>query len=650
MAHCHGMKLKMDISAGARKIVLAGNPNAGKSVFFNHFTGLYADVSNYPGTTLEIAYGKLGSDVLIDTPGVYGISSFNDEERVARDIILSADLVVNVVNAVHLERDLFLTRQIIDTGVPVIVALNMMDEAARQGIGIDHELLEELLGVPVIPTVAVRKKGLDLMASSLAKARQGNIDHELQQKLDRLANRVGSQAEALLVLEGDAAVAARHGVEPEAEREAIYLRRREQVNRIVERVTSVADEKTSFNTRLGRWMIMPLTGIPILIGALWLMYQTVGVFIAGTVVGLTEETIMLEKYEPFVRGLVGRAFPVEGVPGTMLIGEFGVLTMTVTYVLGLLMPLVAGFYFFLSLFEDSGYLPRIAALTDRALTGMGLNGRAIIPLILGFGCVTMASITTRLLSSDRERRIAIFLLGLAIPCSAQLGVIAGLLAGIGVQFVLLYALVIFIVLVVVGTVLNRLLPGKSAELLIDLPPLRLPRLENVLKKTATRSWMFLREATPLFALGALIISTLQVTGALPLLQRAMAPLTVGWLGLPAETATAFIMGIVRRDFGAAGLYSIDLAPAATVVALVTITLFVPCIASILVIFKERGRREAAIMWGSTWVISFTVGGLVARLLHLTAHRGDMAAFSLAITGLAAALIATVLTRRLARAG
>lgn len=650
MAHCHGMKLKMDISAGARKIVLAGNPNAGKSVFFNHFTGLYADVSNYPGTTLEIAYGKLGSDVLIDTPGVYGISSFNDEERVARDIILSADLVVNVVNAVHLERDLFLTRQIIDTGVPVIVALNMMDEAARQGIGIDHELLEELLGVPVIPTVAVRKKGLDLMASSLAKARQGNIDHELQQKLDRLANRVGSQAEALLVLEGDAAVAARHGVEPEAEREAIYLRRREQVNRIVERVTSVADEKTSFNTRLGRWMIMPLTGIPILIGALWLMYQTVGVFIAGTVVGLTEETIMLEKYEPFVRGLVGRAFPVEGVPGTMLIGEFGVLTMTVTYVLGLLMPLVAGFYFFLSLFEDSGYLPRIAALTDRALTGMGLNGRAIIPLILGFGCVTMASITTRLLSSDRERRIAIFLLGLAIPCSAQLGVIAGLLAGIGVQFVLLYALVIFIVLVVVGTVLNRLLPGKSAELLIDLPPLRLPRLENVLKKTATRSWMFLREATPLFALGALIISTLQVTGALPLLQRAMAPLTVGWLGLPAETATAFIMGIVRRDFGAAGLYSIDLAPAATVVALVTITLFVPCIASILVIFKERGRREAAIMWGSTWVISFTVGGLVARLLRLTAHRGDMAAFSLAITGLAAALIATVLTRRLARAG
>ncbi|KJS71495.1 MAG: iron transporter [Desulfotomaculum sp. BICA1-6] len=650
MAHCHGMALKMDIPAGARKIVLAGNPNAGKSVFFNHFTGLYVDVSNYPGTTLEIAHAKLGNDVLIDTPGVYGISSFNDEERVARDIILSADLVINVVNALHLERDLFLTRQVIDTGVPVIVALNMMDEARRQGIDINHELLGEMLGVPVIPTVAVRKEGLDMLALSLDKAKQGHIDPELQQKLNWMFNRVGSQAEALLVLEGDPAVSKRHGIEPGAEREVIYLARREQVNNIVERVTRTTSGSTGWGAKLGRWMIMPLTGIPILLGALWLMYQTVGVFVAGTVVGFTEETVMLGQYEPFVRGLVGRAAPEEGIPGTILIGEFGVLTMTVTYVLGLLMPLVAGFYFFLSLFEDSGYLPRIATLTDRALTNLGLNGRAIIPLILGFGCVTMASITTRLLSSERERRIAIFLLGLAIPCSAQLGVIAGLLAGIGLPFVLLYALVILTVLVIVGTVLNRLLPGHSAQLLIDLPPLRLPRAENVVKKTFTRTWMFIKEATPLFALGALIISTLQVTGTLPFLQRAMSPLTVGWLGLPSETATAFIMGIVRRDFGAAGLYSMDLTPAATLVALVTITLFVPCIASILVIFKERGRREATIMWGATWVIAFTVGGLLARLLDLTAQRGDIAAVSLAVASLVAVLIATVFTRRVARAG
>ncbi|MFA7468154.1 MAG: FeoB small GTPase domain-containing protein, partial [Desulfotomaculaceae bacterium] len=250
MAHCHGMALQMDIPAEARKVVLAGNPNAGKSVFFNHLTGLYVDVSNYPGTTLEIAHAKLGHDVLIDTPGVYGISSFNDEERVARDIILSADLVINVVNAVHLERDLFLTRQIIDTGVPVIVALNMMDETARQGIDINHDLLGEMLGVPIIPTVAVRKEGLDKLVSSLDKAKPGYIDPELQQKLNQMFNRVGSQAEALLVLEGDPAVSKRHGIEPGADREVIYLARREQVNSIVERVTKTVIGSTSFSAKL----------------------------------------------------------------------------------------------------------------------------------------------------------------------------------------------------------------------------------------------------------------------------------------------------------------------------------------------------------------------------------------------------------------
>lgn len=160
MAHCHDTGIKINIPENARRIVLAGNPNAGKSVFFNYLTGLYADVSNYPGTTLEISHGRLGNDVVIDTPGVYGISSFNDEERIARDIILSADVVINVVNAVHLERDLFLTRQIIDTGVPVVVALNMVDEAQKQGLSIDTDLLADLLGVPVIPTVAIKNKVL----------------------------------------------------------------------------------------------------------------------------------------------------------------------------------------------------------------------------------------------------------------------------------------------------------------------------------------------------------------------------------------------------------------------------------------------------------------------------------------------------------
>ena len=613
MSHCHGCSIQIDIPQGARRIVLAGNPNAGKSVFFNYLTGMYVDVSNYPGTTLEISYGRYEGDVVIDTPGVYGISSFNDEEKVARDVILSADVVINVVNAVYLERDLFLTQQIIDTGVPVLVALNMVDEADKQGIHVDYQLLSQLLGVPVIPTVAVKKQGLEEVKQQLWQSRRGHSDGLLQQELEKLLNRVGSPGEALLILEGDAAVAERHGLQPLDRREEIYLQRRQRVNQLVGQVVKDISKTASFTNSLSRMMIKPLTGIPILLLALYAMYQIIGVFVAGTVVGITEETIMIGHFEPAIRSLVSSFISEESIPGTILIGEFGVLTMTFTYVLGLLMPLVIGFYFFLSLFEDSGYLPRLATLVDRLLTSIGLNGRAVIPLILGLGCVTMATITTRLLGSERERRIAIFLLGLAIPCSAQLGVIAGMLAAVGPEFVALYALVILAVLVVVGTLMNTLLSGQSSDLLIDLPPLRFPRLHNVLTKTGIKSYQFLKEAFPLFALGALIISVFQVSGVLTLLQNALAPLTVGWLGLPKEAATAFIMGVVRRDFGAAGLADMTLTPIQTVVSLTTITLFVPCIASILVMFKERTKKEAAIMWLSTWVIAFFIGGIVAQL-------------------------------------
>lgn len=611
--HHHNLSLEINIPEGARRIVLAGNPNTGKSVFFNALTGLYVDVSNYPGTTLEISHGRLGDNVLIDTPGVYGISSFNDEERIARDIILSADVVVNVVNAVHMERDLFLTQQIIDTGVSLIVAVNMVDEAESRGLGINIDRLAEMLGVPVVPTVAVKKQGFDRLHAQLENARPGQLTPGLEPLLHSTLNRLGNQGDALLVLEGDAAVAARHLVDPGKERERIYRMRRERVNEIVQNVVTESDKGSAFGTILGRWMIRPLTGIPLLFLALFVMYEVVGVFIAGTVVDFLEEDVMAGYYEPFITSLIGRFAAEETALGTILIGEFGVLTMTVIYVLGLLMPLVTGFYFFLALFEDSGYLPRIATLVDRALTGIGLNGRAVIPFILGFGCVTMAMIITRILGSDRERRIAIFLLALTIPCSAQLAVIVGLLAALGGVYLLVYVTVIFTVFVVVGTLLSILLPGQSTHLMIDLPPLRIPRLGNVLKKTWNKAFGFLKEATPIFALGALIISAFQLTGVLDFLQRMLAPLTAGLLLLPVESATAFIMGIVRRDFGAAGLMTMELTALQTLVALITITLFVPCIASILIIFKERSKGEAALLWLGTWVVAFLVGALVSRL-------------------------------------
>lgn len=604
----------LEEGGGRRKVVLVGNPNVGKSIFFGTWSGVYVEVSNFPGTTVEVHRGRAGEDAVFDTPGVYGVGSFNDEERVARDVILGADVVVNVVDATHLERDLFLTLQIIDMGLPTVVALNFCDEAEAAGLEIDVPGLAEELGVPVIPAAAVKGRGLREVYEAVDRAVPGRAHPEVEAEVLRLLDRVDSRPEALLVLEGDRVVAERHGVAPLGERERVYLLRRQRVNDLVGRVVNRPEGSRRLRDFLGRLCLEPLTGIPLLFLVLWGCYRFIGVWVAGDVVGLTEDTLLRGHYEPWIRGLVGGWVPEASALGQILVGEFGVLTMTVTYLLGLLLPLVMGFYTALSLLEDSGYLPRLAALLDRLMSSLGLNGRAVIPLILGFGCVQLGTITTRILGSQRERTIATSILNFVIPCSAQLGVIIGMLAAAGARYTAVYALVIFGCLVVVGTVLHRVIPGESTPLLIDLPPMRWPRPANVLRKVFVRTYFFMREAYLWFAVGALGVSLLQVSGGLAVWQRGFAPLTEGWLKLPREAATAFVMGMVRRDFGAAGLTDLSLSPWQTVVALVTITLFVPCIASLMILFKERGVREAVTIWVGACVLAFGVGGLLAQVV------------------------------------
>lgn len=607
--------LKIDIPKNAKKIILVGNPNVGKSVFFNALTGLYVDVSNFPGTTVDISHGKYGNDVVIDTPGVYGVSSFNDEERVARDVILDGDIIINVVDALHLERDLFLTQQLIDMGKSLIVALNMMDEAKRNGISINVKKLESELGVPVIPCIATKNIGLDEVKNNVYNARSGNAIDIVKQYYKQYENTGIDSAEILLVLEDDENILMRNGIkETPGLREKIYSERRKRVDDIVNYVVTEVNMGASFGTKLGRMMIRPVTGIPLLIITLFIMYEVIGVFIAQTVVGFTEKTVMDGIYSPFIINLVGSVIPQKSFLGNILIGEFGLLTMTVVYVVGLLLPLVIGFYLFLSILEDSGYLPRIATLVDRTLTVLGLNGKAIIPMILGLGCVTMATITTRILGSRRERFIATMLLGLAIPCSAQLAVITSMIAPLGWKYIIAYLAIMIVIFVSIGTILNKILPGTSSDLLIDLPTLKIPRLNNVIKKTISKTKMFLEDAVPLFAIGSLGIAVLQYTGILDMIQKLAAPLTEGWLKLPKEAANAFIMGFVRRDFGAAGLYSLSLSPKQTLVSLVTITLFVPCIAATMVIFKERSRNESVVIWLGSVFLAFLVGGVLAQII------------------------------------
>ena len=619
MATCHTptpSRSDAAAPAAARTVVLAGNPNVGKSVVFAALTGTYVDVSNFPGTTVELFRGRRGELEIVDTPGVYGVGSLNDEEAVARDVILTADTVVNVVDAVHPERDLFLTLQLIDMGLSVIVVLNMADEARKQGVAIDRDLLEDLLGVPVIEMVAVKGEGVDELLRRLPEARPGHADPALDADVLPLATSIGSRAEAVLVLEGDAIIAERHGLEPHTSADCVYSARRARVNDLVGHVLTTTTEGAGLGAHLSYLMMHPLTGLPMLGALLWLMYKVLGEWVATGLVGLLEGTLMNGYYEPFMRGLVERVFATSSAGYMFLAGEFGVLTMTVTYLFGVILPLVAGFYILMALLEDSGYLPRIAALADRSLTSLGLNGRAVIPLILGLGCVTMGTLTTRILGSKRERFIATALMAIAVPCSAQIAVITALMVRTGGWYALAYFVVLIAIFVAVGTVLNKLTPGVSTDLLIDLPPLRVPRIGNVLRKSGQKVYHFMMEVAVFFLAGAALISTLSITGALAWVQTAAEPLTVGWLHLPREAATAFVMGFVRRDFGAAGFFTMNLSASQLLVAMVTITLFVPCVASVMVILKERGWRYLVGLLITSVSGAFLVGGLLTRLLEV----------------------------------
>jgi ferrous iron transport protein B len=511
---------------------------------------------------------------LVDSPGVYGLGDHTEEERRVGEALAQASVVVNVVDAAHLDRDLFLTLQVAERGLPMVVALNCVDEARRAGVEPDARALEAALGVPVVATVAVTGEGMEQLAAAIGCARSGTM-----------TSRNG---------DGD-------------------LERRRRADALYEKVVPMAHRARPLADWLARASVTLHWGVPMMAVLLAAVYLLVGVGVARNLVGYTEGYLGNEVWEPFVRGLTA-SLGLGGVAFELVAGEFGVLTMTVTYVVFLLTPLVAAFYLALALLEDSGFLPRLAALVDRGLGAVGLNGRAVIPIVLGFGCVTMGTITTRLLGTKREKTIATALLNFAIPCSAQLAVIAALLASLGGAYVFAYAAIMLGILVALGTVLDRMIPGESSPLLIELPPLRWPRGRAVLRKTSIKTFWFLKEAVPWFAAGALAVAILQVTGGLRLCQMILRPLVSGWLGLPVESATAFVMGLVRRDFGAAGLFEMALTPAQALVALVVITLFVPCVASLMVMAKEHGFGTAARIWVGTWVVAFAVGGLLARAL------------------------------------
>ena len=649
---CHGEGRYVE-SRRLRKIAIVGSPNVGKSVVFNSLTGAYVTVSNYPGTTVNMSGGKAklaGEEFeVVDTPGMYSLLPISEEERVARLILLEDDpeLVLQVVDARNLERMLPFTFQLIEAGLPVILDLNMMDEAEAAGMAIDINRLEAELGIPVVATVATTGSGMGTLRKRLVECAPGRslrieYDDFLESALERIGDMLkgdygfSKRTIGLFLLQGDRQIEGRvreregpgyeeiQAVVAKAGAGSSYplgytiaLQQQREARSILAGVVSLRKEaRRGFAERLSRAMMNPVTGVPILLLVLYLgLYQFVGVFGAQTLVDFIETRVFGEWINPWVTNLITGLIPFKVIQD-LFVGEYGIITLGLSYAFAIILPIVGAFFIFFSIIEDSGYLPRLAMLIDRIFKAIGLNGRAVIPLVLGFGCDTMATIVTRTQETRRERVITTFLLALAIPCSAQLGVIFAVLSDSG-PALLIWVGAIILVFLLVGFLASRVIPGEQASFYMEVPPLRLPKLSNVLAKTYSRLQWYFFEVLPLFILASILLWAGKLTGLFDLIIKGLEPI-VRLIGLPSEAAVVFLYGFFRRDFGAAGLYDLNnsglLVGVPLVVAAVTLTLFIPCIAQFSVMLKERGAKTALAIALFIFPFAFLVGFLLNLLL------------------------------------
>lgn len=631
-------------------MVLVGNPNVGKSLLFRNLTRKYVTVSNYPGTTVEIFEARADLDgrecAVIDTPGINDLEAPGEEARVTRRLLAARPraTIVQVADAKNLRRALVLTQQLAALRRPMVLVLNMCDELAERGGRIDRARLERLLGVPVVTTVATRGEGTADLRDALSSARVSGLERDSP---SGGAAAGGESAES--------------GLEANRQRLA-------HANRILAETYSIEPPSSaSWRVRVGFWAMHPIKGMVVLAVVLLTVYWLVGLVGAGSMVDAMEIALFEQRLNPLAirgvdavlpfphrhqievvsytmslpvtpvaeialaeldRSVIRPDYVMTGVdpPGLLqpglrflhdlLVGPYGTVTMALTYALAIVLPIVTLFFLVFGLLEDSGYFPRMAILLNRGFRTIGLNGKAVLPMILGLGCTTMATMTTRVLETRKERVVTTTLLALAVPCSAQLGVLLALMAALSPAGTLVWLAVMAGVVLLVGWLTAKVFPGETSDFILEIPPMRRPTLGNVLTKTTSRLGWYLREVIPIFVVGTAVLFLLDRLTVLDRLGRLGEPLVRGWLGLPTEMANAFLVGFMRRDFGA--VYVLDavsgptplLDPHQILVAMVTITLFMPCFATLLMVAREHGTKVAAAVTAFIFPFAFLVGGLV----------------------------------------
>lgn len=567
-----------------KRILLMGNPNVGKSVVFSRLTGADVVASNYPGTTVEFTKGYLlveGEKVeVIDPPGTYSLEPSSRAEAVAVKMLAEADLVIDVVDSTTLERNLNLTLDLLRTGKPIVVALNMWDEARHKGVEIDAAELERLLGVPVVPTCALRGEGIKELVSRLAQAKAPAQPPAEQDRWRRLGN-------------------------------------------IVERVQRLHHRHHTVREWLEDVSVQPLGGavVALLVGLA--SFWTVR-FIGEGLIGYLLDPLFERVWAPLMlslsRWLGGGGLLHEILIGSLVEGEidftqsFGLLTTGLYVPFAAVLPYVVAFYMVLGVLEDTGYLPRLGVLMDTFMHRVGLHGLSIVPMLLGLGCNVPGALATRVLETRKERFIASTLMAISVPCMAQLAMIVGLLGPYGVRGLLPLFATLFVLWVVLGIILHLTVRGESPEILLEIPPYRFPYWKALLKKLWIRVRQFVTEAVPYVLLGVAAAGLLYGTGLVNLIGRAAGPVIQGMMGLPRETTGALIVGFLRKDVAVGMLAPLHLGLRQLIVACTVLAIYFPCVATFTVLLRELGLRDmlkASLIMVATAV---TVGSLLNLVL------------------------------------
>ncbi|MCX8083605.1 MAG: ferrous iron transport protein B [Calditerrivibrio sp.] len=635
------------------KVILIGNPNVGKSALFYRLSGKYVSVSNYPGTTVDIIRGKskVGEHheiEFIDTPGFYNLITITEEEKVTKKLILeeSPDVILHVIDAKNIQRMLPLTLQLIEAGLPVILVLNMFDELSSRGIEINVPHLEHDLGIPVVATVATKGIGTENLVSRIVSVCEKRYNfqritleytEDILEKITKLEElltdnyKISKKMLSILLLQGDEDSVDMIKKEKNYDLISRILKTIDHNNfridyskTIYDIATNIVNENITnkefygegqFSRLIDKITLHPIGG---LIGVLLILYlgfyEFVGGFGAGVLVDFIEgdifEAILNPHINNFFKTILG-----ESIFFDLFAGEYGIFTLGIRYAVAIVLPVVFSFFLMFSMLEDSGYLVRLSMVLDNFLKKIGLSGRSVIPLVLGLGCGTMATVVTRTLETVRERYIATFLLALTIPCAAQLGVILGLL-GQNFNYMLIWFVTILIIFLISGFVLNKIVKGSPATFFMEIPPLRMPIIGNVFLKTFSRLKWYAFEVIPIFIYISALIWVGKVTKIFDLLTYLLS-FPAKWAGLPEKMGEIFLYGFFRRDFGAAGLFDIQhmLTPVQTVVAVVILTLFVPCVAQFSVMIKERGFKDAILIFIFVIPFAFVTGIILNLILH-----------------------------------